>query len=303
MAGVLALVVQKYGRVGNANVRLYQLGQAQYGSSGGGGSLCYEVNNAEDRSQSVEKVAESLRKAGKVSTYLWDTITEKAVREYEEGDDEDGFVVAKMAIPPTGLLPSWPKFRTPYGTMVSFKRGVWDPAKRRYEEGRLKVINTPILKSHFIFGVTGAVKSYMGVNSDKLTAARGHRTHPLVGVGGMGTLMAETRVPVLNVLDAVRVNARPGTGPKTPFDGATPVGVLAAGTDPVALDYWASKNILCPVAKARYGVEPTAFSPDNVEKGSFGDWLKLSCAELNRAGYSYTFDEKRIAVRLARAAP
>jgi hypothetical protein len=33
-AGVMALIVQKYGRVGNANVKLYQLGQAQYGSSG-----------------------------------------------------------------------------------------------------------------------------------------------------------------------------------------------------------------------------------------------------------------------------
>ena len=83
------------------------------------------------------------------------------------------------------------------------------------------MINVPVLKSHFIFGVTGAVKHYMGVPSDKLTAARGYRRHPTVGKGGMGTLMAETRVPTLSVLDAIRVNAKPGTGPKTPFNAAT----------------------------------------------------------------------------------
>jgi hypothetical protein len=151
--------------------------------------------------------------------------------------------------------------------------------------------------------VTGAVKHYMGVCSDKLTAARGHRTHPSVSSGGMGTLMAETRVPTLNVLDAIRVNAKPGTGPKTSFEGATQAGVLAASTDPVALDYWASKNILCPLAVKKYDIIPTLFSPDNVVKGSFGDWLRLSCAELNRAGHAYNFEEEKITVRIGRAEP
>ena len=274
-------------------------GQAQYGSTGHGGSLDYEVNNAEDRSQSTQKVADSFRGLGKVSTYLWDEITEKWVHEYSEGDADDGYVVAERVDPLTGMLTSYPKFRTVHGTFVSFKMGVWNPASKRYDGGRLKVISVPVLKSHFIYGVTGAVKHYMGVPSDKLSAARGHRSHASVGKGGMGTLMAETRLPTLNVLDAIRVNAKPGTGPKTPFEGATQAGVIAASIDPVALDYWASKNILCALGKAKYNADVSLFDPDNVVKGCFGDWLKLAAAELNNAGHSYTYDEARIAVKVA----
>jgi hypothetical protein len=274
-------------------------GQAQYGSTSHGGSFEYEVNNAEDRSQSTQKAVDSLGALGRVSTYLWDEITEKLVGDYSEGDADDGYVVAERADPLTGMLTSYPKFRTLHGSLVSFKRGVWDPAAKKYDAGRLKVISIPVLKSHFIYGVTGAVKHYMGVPSDKLSAARGHRPHASVGKGGMGTLMAETRVPTLSVLDAIRVNAKPGTGPKTPFDSATEANIIAASTDPVALDYWASKNILCPIAKSKYGVDATLFDPDNKTKGSFGDWLKLACAELNEAGHPYTFDEDRIAVKIA----
>jgi hypothetical protein len=274
-------------------------GQAQYGSTGHGGSFDYEINNAEDRAQSSQKAVDAFSGLGKVSTYLWDEITEKPVSEYSEGDAEDGYVVTERADPITDMLTSYPKFRTLHGSLVSFKRGIWDPTARRYNAGRLKVINVPVLKSHFIYGVTGAVKHYMGIPSDKLSSAHGHRSHASVGKGGMGTLMAETRVPTLSIIDAIRVNAKPGTGPKTPFEGATQAGILAAGTDPIALDYWASKNILCPIAKARYNIDPVLFDPDNNTKGSFGGWLRLACAELNEAGHLYTFDESRISVKVA----
>ncbi len=294
VAGVLA---HPEGFVGE--VIIADNGQAQYGSTGHGGSFEYALNNAEDRSQSIEKVAHSFREMGRVSSYLWDTISEREVKEFSEGDSEDGYVLAERANPLTGVLPSYPKFTTTYGTQVSFKRGIWDEVSKRYEGGLLKIINTPVLKSHFIFGVTGAVKHYMGVPSDKLTAARGHRSHPTVGKGGMGTLMAETRVPTLNILDAIHVNAKPGTGPKTPFNAATYAGVIAASTDPVALDYWASKNILCPLGREVYKADVSLFNPDNTAKGCFGDWLKLAAAELKDANYSFTYDEARIAVKIA----
>jgi hypothetical protein len=274
-------------------------GQGQYGSTGHGGSFDYAVNNSEDRSQSIRNVAESFGGLGKVSAYLWDTITENEVKEYSEGNDEDGFVLAEKADPLTGMLPSYPKFQTTHGSFISFKRGVWDPETKKYDNKRLKMINVPVLKSHFIFGVTGAVKHYMGVPSDKLSAAKGYRSHPSVGLGGMGTLMAETRVPTLNIIDAIHVNAKPGTGPKTPFDVATYAGIIAAGTDPFALDYWASKNILCPLAKAKYKADVSLFDPDNEAKGCFGDWLKLAARKLNDAGHLYTHDEARIAVKVA----
>ena len=274
-------------------------GQAQYGSSGHGGSLDYAVNNAEDRRQSIKRVADSFGGAGRVSTYLWDKITENEVEEYSGGDDKDGYVIAKTADPLTGVLPSYPKFKTTHGTRISFNKGVWDPLRKAYEGNHLKILNTPVLKSHFIFGVTGAVKHYMGVPSDKLTSAKGYRTHPTVGKGGMGTLMAETRVPTLNLIDAIHVNCKPGTGPMTPFDSATYAGVIAASTDPVAIDYWASKNILCKLGKEVYDADVSLFDPDNKTTGCFGDWLRLAATELNDAGHPFTYDEKRIVVRVA----
>jgi hypothetical protein len=274
-------------------------GQAQYGSSGHGGSLDYTVNNAEDRRQSVRIVADSFKGLGLVSTYLWDTITEKEVKEYSEGDDEDGYIITEAIDPLTRVLPSYPKFKTLHGTRISFKKGIWDQKRRVYQVGLLKVLNIPVLKSHFIYGVTGAVKHYMGVPSDKITSAKGFRTHPTVGKGGMGTLMAETRVPTLNIVDAIHVNCKPGTGPKTPFDGATYAGVIAACEDPVALDYWASKNILCTLGKKVHKVDVSLFDPDNKITGCFGDWLRLAAVELNEAGYPFTCNEEQITVKVA----
>ncbi len=287
----------------NGEVVVADNGQAQYGSTGHGGSLDYAYNNAEDRNQSIQKVVDSLKSLGKVSTFLWDEITMREVKEYSDGDIGDGYVVEQNADPVTGVLVSYPKFTTKHGSHISFKKGVWDPQKRRYEGDRLKIINVPVLKAHFIFGVTGAMKGYMGVNSDKLTALKGFRTHPTVGKGGMGTLMAKTRVPNLNILDAIHVNARPGGGPKTSYSEATNSGIIAASIDPIALDYWASKNILCELGRSIYGADVSVFNPENTAKGSFGDWLRISANQLNDAGHNFTFDEARVTVKLTRKTP
>ena len=114
---------------------------------------------------------------------------------------------------------------------------------------KLKLINWPTLKSHFIYGVTGCVKSYMGVVTDKLTAKLGSRSHDKVWQGVMGNEMSETRMPVLNIVDAIWVNAKPTGGPWTPYDAAVWADVVLAGTDPVALDYWGAKHILMPLAR------------------------------------------------------
>ena len=115
----------------------------------------------EDTGQSAQDVADSFGDR-KVSTYLWDGITTRAVGEYSDGDMRDGYVLKGAESPATGLRVSYPKFRTVKGTCVSFKRGVWDPEDRAYDGDRLKVINVPMLKAHFIYGVTACVKHYMG---------------------------------------------------------------------------------------------------------------------------------------------
>ena len=273
-------------------------GQAQYGAAGYGGSLEWERNNALERSQSLSDVVKSFN-TRRVSTYLWDDITGNVVQEYADGDMEDGYIVSTR-VTQNGVIVSYPKFTTSLAAMVSFRHGVYDPVKDDYQYDRLKVINMPVLKTHMIYGVTGAVKNYMGVPSDKLTASLRHRIHNTVGRGGMGTLMAQTRAPTLNIMDAIHVNAQPHEGPRTRYAAATEVDVVAASTDPVALDYWASKNILCTACDLSHGMEHESMNPDNVRRGDFGHWLRLSMDELNTAGYGFTCEEERLNVHVTR---
>ena len=271
-------------------------GQAQYGSTGSGGSLDYSRNNAEDTSQSVQKVVDSFADSYNVSTYLWDTITTKRVGEYYEGNVEDGYVVDTTLNPRTGALVSYPKFQTEFGTFCSFKLGIWNPQTQTYDTDRLKVINVPVLKAHSGFGVTACVKHYMGVGSDKLTAQLGARAHNTIGAGGMGTEMVETRFPALNIIDAIWVNAKPGGGPRTPYDAATRTNVIAASIDPVALDCWAAKHILLQTSHRKGYSNVTSIDPDNTTSPSFGQWLRLSMPEISKAGYQTTVDEAHMNV-------
>lgn len=271
-------------------------GQAQFGAKGNGGSFSWERNNAEDPSQSIERVVASYSGPHKVSAYLWDNITTRRVREYSDGDLEDGFVVEDLENPRTGIRVSYPKFRTRYGTYISFKLGVWDPERGIYNGKRLKVLNIPVLKSHRIYGVTASVKSYMGVTSDRLTAQLGVRAHSTVGSGGMGTEMVETRFPTLNILDAIWVNGNPLGGPRTPYEAATRVNMIAASRDPIALDYWASKHILIPLARSRGYGDLSSMDPESGAKGSFGEWLRRSMEEIRLAGLWATMDEAHMNV-------
>ena len=272
-------------------------GGAQHGPTGQGGSLNYSRNNAEDISQSVQKVVDSFAGSHKVSTYLWDTITRQRVKEYSEGDIADGYIVDESVNPRTDLMTSYPKFKTKYGTYVSFKLGLWNPQQQTYDSDHLKVINVPVLKSHMEYGVTGCVKHYMGVVSDKLTGQLGTRAHSTVVTGGMGTEMVETRFPALNIIDAIWVNAFPLGGPVTPYDDATRANVIAASQDPVALDYWTAKHILVQAAQNTGRTHASWMDPDNMSAiGSFGQWLRLSMQEINQAGYQTTVDEARMNV-------
>lgn len=273
-------------------------GQSQYGAQGRGGSLDWDNNNAKDRSQSIVDVVNGFKPTYRVSAYLWDTITTSVVSEYADGDAEDGYVVSTRVAGFTSSISAYPKFTTEYGTMISFRLGVYLPADNDYDAGKLKVISVPVLKTHMIYGVTGAVKHYMGVTSDKLTSGLGYSAHDSVGRGGMGTLMAQTRVPDLNILDAIYVNARPDAGPRTFYGDASEVNVVAASTDPAALDYWAAKRILCAVCEANGWGDASSMDPDNTRSGEFGDWLRLSMEELNASGYGFTCDEERISVHV-----
>ena len=267
-------------------------GQAQYGSRGSGGSLNWSRNNAEARTQSIQDVVSEFATEHAVSTFLWDTITGTRVDEYEQQDMEDGYVVQDVADSPSGMAITYPKFETSHGTYVSFRRGIWEPASASYDSARLKVINLPVLKPHMIYGVTGCVKHYMGVVSDRLSSSAGTRAHNAVATGGMGTALAETRFPTLNILDAIHVCLEPGQGPMVYYTDTTHLGIVAASTDPVALDYWAATYILIPGAE-QHGHATNTFSPDLSRPfpGSFARYLDASREILQQSGFRVTSDE------------
>jgi len=266
-------------------------GQAQFGSERRGGSLSWANANSATRRQSVMDVVRLFQALGyRVTGVLWDEFTSVRVQEFDSADSRNGFVVEDY-IHNTGLEISYPKFVTEYGTHVSFKHGIWDTNTNTYNSERLKVINMPVLKSHGGFQVTGAVKNYMGTPSDRLTNRRAHNS---IGAGGMGTQMAYTRMPILNIMDMIWIGVE--RGPSSSYNNAKEMNKIAASLDPVALDYWASKYILIPEVMKLPGGRATAMNPDGNEPGTFGHWLRLSMQELYKAGIWTTMDESKILV-------
>jgi hypothetical protein len=278
----------------NGEIIVADNGQRQYGSEGNGGNLDWENNNAVDHSQSIQEVVDFYPKY--VSTYLWDSITTVEVDEYSQGNMDDGYIIEDTVDTETGLLVSYPKFTTKYGTYVSFKNGIWNETTKKYDTEKLKVINVPVLKTHCNYGVTGSVKHYMGIPSEIITSSRGYSSHNAVRTGGMGTLMIETRFPILNILDCIWVNANPLSGPMTEYDAATEVNIIAASTDPIALDYWASKNVLIKTCIEAGNTQVSSMNPDKTRFGSFGNWLRLSMQEINRGGFNTTMVEENIII-------
>ena len=273
----------------------------------GYGSMNWVQSNAEDHTQSTQDVVDMFSPYYNVSTYDWQPIRIRGTRvdEYSEGDMTDGYILYYTRDPETRIYVSYPKFRTEFGTYISFKYGVWNGTG--YEK-RLKVINVPVLKSHWTYGVTASLKHYMGVQSEGSAVsgglANGHNT---VGTGGMGTLMVETGLPTLNIIDAIWINANPypsGSGPRTLYSRATRVNVLMASTDPVALDYWAAKHVLVQAASLIGYDDTHTLDPDNTERSglreAFGVWLNLTKNEIVAGGYNVTTDENHMNVYVYR---
>jgi hypothetical protein len=255
----------------------------------GWGSMNWPQGNADDISQSTQDVVDQFSPAHEVSTYDWQPIRGLRVDEYAAGDLRDGYILYDTRDPDTGIYVSYPKFQTKFGTYISFKFGVWNGTA--YEK-RVKVINLPVLKSHSVYAVTACLKHYMGVQSEGRMGGLANG-HAMVGTGGMGTLMVETGLPTLNIVDAIWVNANPGSGPSTPYSQATRVNVLMASTDPVALDYWAAKHVLVQTARLLGHTRIDSLDPD---QEAFGVWLNRTKNEIRSGGYNTTTDEKHMNV-------
>jgi len=77
----------------------------------GGGRMDRYQNNAEDYSQSTQKVVDLFSRTSKVSTFLWDTIRQNRVNEYSSGDINNGYIVNATADSETGLKTSYPSLQ------------------------------------------------------------------------------------------------------------------------------------------------------------------------------------------------
>jgi hypothetical protein len=257
------------------------------------GNLNRPKSNADDHGQSMQDVVDEFVAEGwVVSTFLWDTIRSQAVGEYSTGDMSDGYVVAESPDPETQIKVSYPKFRTSAGTYVSYKFGIWNPSPPGYDSDKLVVLNIPVFKTHSTYGITAGVKNHMGV----VTTALSTDSHSAVGRGGMGSLLAEVRMPDLTILDCIWVLARPGLGPAASYTNAMRRDQLLASADPVALDVWATKHVMIPqIIENGYSYDSyhDTQDPDNPES-TFRRYLDLSMNELLLAGIDTTNDPESV---------
>ena len=278
----------------------------------GQGSMNHDQTNSFFHDQSNTEVA-GMFESHHVSTFLWDTLRSTTVDDFDDGDFTDGYVRNSTWNSDTKIYVSYPKFTTEYGTYISFKEGVWDNTTG-FDSDRLKVINMPILKSHFLYGVTGCIKHYMGVPQGYI-APSVHVTIPhehfSIAQGGMATLMVETRAPILNILDMIWINANPlessnRRGPWGYYDFTTFTDIIGASQDPVAVDYWASKNVLMPTAMLNYDIY-SSLDPDyeslSLPYGgseqmdeSFHNYLRRSMDILVDAGLQATMNQSEMNV-------
>ncbi|MBD3406327.1 MAG: DUF362 domain-containing protein [Candidatus Lokiarchaeota archaeon] len=278
----------------------------------GYGHFDYGRSNAYNDSNNVLRVVESFHPA-KVSAYLWDDLRTEEVAEFSTGDTDDGYVVSDSFDTETQLYVSYPKFTTVFGTNVSFKKGTYNGT--HYDSDKLKVINTNVLKSHRRYGVTACVKNYMGLPMgmivNPISSIIPHE-HFSIALGGMGALMAEVRAPILNILDMIWICPHPleessRCGPDVMYTSAKFADIIAASTDPVALDYWSAKNVLCQAAEYLEYEKYSSMDPDyepispsypgnHPMDESFHNYLNRSNEVLIEHGYSFTMDPDRMNV-------
>lgn len=169
---------------------------------------------------------------------------------------------------------SYPCFSTRGGRRVELREGIWTGSGYA---ANLKLINVPVLKTHGGSEFTGILKHFYGlVSMDDGQSSFRH----YAGLGETcGKMVASVRPPVLNVLDAVWVSHKQLAG--YPASATYNARRIAASQDPLALDYWAAKNILYPIDRK------AAHHPDHAV---IADWMADAAAVINGRGGLYDPD-------------
>jgi Domain of unknown function (DUF362) len=200
-------------------------------SSGYGGDTSVRAN-ANDGSHHFLYLVNSVFDDPRVSAYLLDPIRGNFLGDNDHS--QDGYRKIENV--------SYPCFTTAGGNRVELGKGVWRSGAHR---GNLKVINVPVLKHHDTGGseITASLKHMYGLVSMS-DGQSGGRHYGQLGET-CGKMMASVVKPVLNIIDAIWVSYSSLTG--YPAGTTFRANQLLASQDPVAVDYWAAKNILYPI--------------------------------------------------------
>jgi uncharacterized protein (DUF362 family) len=227
--------------------------------------------NSEDEKQSFLYLVDRIFTGYPVSAYLLDNVRYNFLQ--KDDNKTDGYIKE-------GIV-SYPVFTTKFGNRINLKLGVWNGNEY---ENRLKLINVPVLKYHDRGGseYTACLKHFYGVLS-MADGYSGYRHYSGLGET-CGYIIKNIRFPVLNILDCIWVSYSSLTG--YPPSTTSRQNILLASQDPVALDYYAGKNILYPLSKSPYHL-PTY--------GGVSKWLSQAEAVINSSSVYST--ENRIFLR------
>jgi len=245
-------------------------------------------NNSEDTNQSIIDVVNTFKAKG-YPVYLlnWNTMYNDVATEYSQNDMNNGYVYE------SSTKISYPKFRTTSGKYyVSLRYGIWDNASKTYDKNKLCIVDFPVLKAHSVAGATIAVKNWVGVLTTAHSTERYggfwpmHNDYFFSSYALIAKVMAVT-YPKLCIVDAAWTNTRVGND----LSALSKTNSLLASTDPVAVDWYAAKYILTPVAQS-----PQTTNPD-LEGGTFHNNLKYWSEYLHTtAGFPCTMNANEISV-------
>ncbi|MBI5480089.1 MAG: DUF362 domain-containing protein [Deltaproteobacteria bacterium] len=154
-------------------------------------------------------------------------VSDCPVRRSRAALERSGILVAASAAGAEVIAPEDSRYHPVY---VSRRLGTWDVLEPFVIA--TKVINVPVAKHHPLTGVTCGLKNWFGI-----TGRLRMTLHADVqrSIAEFAALMR----PTLTIVDASRVLMEHGPEGRS-LDDVKPVRTVAAGTDPVALDAWAT---------------------------------------------------------------
>jgi uncharacterized protein (DUF362 family) len=221
--------------------------------------------NAVDERHSFLYLVNAIFQDARVSAYLLDPVRGRFIGPNDHATD--GYRTL-------GNI-SYPCFTTAGGRRVELKEGIWNG---NGYGGNLKLINIPVLKTHGGSEITAALKHFYGIlsMSDGQSSFRHYS-----GLGETcGKMVSLVRPPVLNILDSIWVSHAALAG--YPASSTFKANRLTASQDPLALDYWAAKNILYPInGNANH-------HPDNA---TISAWMEAARNVINSGGGLFSLQD------------